>query len=58
MSDQQLTDREVIRGSILQSRLDLREMQRDLHDTVLKSVAAICQSRELIAKADDAIARR
>jgi hypothetical protein len=51
-------DREIIRASILESRLDLWRIQRDLHDTVLASYETILQSREFIAKADNTLARR
>jgi hypothetical protein len=51
-------DREIIRASIGKSRLDLWRLQRDLHDTVLISHETILQSRKLIAKADDVLARR
>jgi len=36
-------DREIIRASILESRLDLWRIQRDLHDTVLASHETILQ---------------
>ena len=57
MFSQPLHDRETIRASILKSRLDLCRLQRDLHDTVLMSQLTILQSRELIAKVDEALAR-
>jgi hypothetical protein len=52
------SDRKTIRASIVKSRLDLWRLQRDLHDTVLLSHQTILQSRELIAKVDEALARR
>jgi hypothetical protein len=52
------SDRKIIHASILKSRFDLWRLQRDLHDTVLISRQTILQSRELIAKVDEALARR
>jgi hypothetical protein len=49
---------ETIRASILESRLDLSQLQYDLHDTVLRTRKVIFQSLELIAEADKALARR
>jgi hypothetical protein len=40
------------------SRRHLWQLQRDLHDTVLISQVTILQSRELIAKVDEALTRR
>jgi hypothetical protein len=51
-------DRETIRASILKSRLHLCQLQCDLHDTVWISRETISQSLKLIAKVDEAIARR
>ena len=51
-------DCETIHASILKSRLDLWRLQRDLHDTVLLSHLTILQSRELMAKVDEALAGR
>ncbi len=52
------SDRAIILASILKSRRDLWQLQRDLLDTVSLTHATILQSRELIAKADDVLARR
>ena len=52
------SDRDIIRASILKSRLDLWRLQCDLHDTVLLSHTTISQSLELIAKVDKALAPR
>jgi hypothetical protein len=52
------SERETIVASISKSRRDLWRLQRDLHDTVLLSHSTILQSRELIAKVDEALARR
>jgi hypothetical protein len=52
------SNRETIRASILKSRFDLWRLQRDLHNTVLISHVTISQSLELIAKIDEALARR
>ena len=46
------------RETILKSRLDLRRLQCDLHDTVLRSRETISQSLDLIAKVDEALARK
>ena len=57
MPDQPLhfpTERETVLASILKSRLDLRRLQCDLHDTVLRSRETISQSQDLIAKVDGA----
>jgi hypothetical protein len=59
MPDQPLhlpSERETVRASILKSRLDLRRLQWDLHDTVLCSREVISQSLDLIAKVDEALA--
>jgi hypothetical protein len=45
-------ERETVLASILKSRLHLRELERDLHDTVLRSHETISQTLGLIAKAD------
>ena len=52
------SERETIRASILKSRLDLWRLQCDLHDTVLLSHTTIFQSRKLITKVDEVLARR
>ena len=52
------SDRKTTLASIMQSRLDLWRLECDLHDTVLISHATILQSRELIAKVNEALARR
>ncbi len=52
------SDRDIIRASILKSRLDLWRLQCDLHDTVFISHTTISQSLELIAKVDKALAPR
>jgi hypothetical protein len=59
MPDQPLhfpSERETILASILKSRLDLRRLQCDLHDTVSRSRETISQSLDLIAKTDEALA--
>ena len=59
MPDQPLhfpSERETIVASILESRLDLQRLERDLHDTVLRSRETISQSLDLIAKIDEALA--
>jgi hypothetical protein len=59
MPDQPLhfpSERETIVASILKSRLDLRRLQCDLHDTALRSRETISQSLDLIAKVDEALA--
>jgi hypothetical protein len=60
MSDQPLhfpSDRETIVASILKSRLDLRRLQSDLHNTISLSRGMISQSLDLIAKVDEVLAR-
>ena len=60
MLDQPLhfpSKREIVLGSIRVSRLDLRRLECDLHDTVLRSRETISQSLNLIAKEDKALAR-
>ena len=52
------SERETILASILKSRLDLRRLQFDLHDTVFRSRETISQSLNLIAKVDDVLARK
>ncbi|MFY9838597.1 MAG: hypothetical protein WAK55_19410, partial [Xanthobacteraceae bacterium] len=47
------SDREIISASILKSRRHLRQLQGDLHDTVLRSQVTILQTQELITKADE-----
>ena len=47
------SERETILASILKSRLDLRRLQCDMHDTVWRSRKTISQSLDLIAKADE-----
>jgi len=59
MPDQPLhfpSERETIVATILKSRLDLQRLERDLHDTVLRSRETISQSLDLIAKVDEALA--
>ena len=59
MPDQPLhfpSERETIVATILKSRLDLQRLERDLHDTVLRSRETISQSLDLIAKTDEALA--
>ncbi len=51
------SDRETIRASILKTRRHMWQLQRDLHDIALASHATISQSRELIAKVDEVLAR-
>ena len=61
MPDQPLhfpSERETIVASILKSRLHLRQLQCDLHDTALRSREMISQSLDLIAKVDEALARK
>jgi len=50
------SERETIAASILKSRLHLRQLQCDLHDTALRSRETISQSLDLIAKVDEALA--
>jgi len=60
MPDQPLhfpSERETILASILKSRLDLRRLQSDLHNTISLSRETISQSLDLIAKTDKALAR-
>ena len=52
------SEREAIHASILKSRLDLQRLQCDLHDTVWRSRKTISQSLNLIAKADEVLARK
>jgi hypothetical protein len=54
----QPSERDTILASILKSRLHLRQLQYDLHDTVLRSRNTISLSLELIAKVDEALAPR
>jgi hypothetical protein len=59
MTDQPLhflSERETILASILKSRVDLWQLECDLHDTVLRSRETISQSLDLIAKTDEALA--
>src|SRR5262249_5622275 len=61
MPDQLLhlpSERETILASILKSRLDLRRLQSDLHDTVSRSRKTISQSLDVIAKADEVLAQK
>lgn len=61
MADQALhfpSERELILASILKSRSDLRQIQCDLYETFLRTCETISLSRELIAKADKALAGR
>jgi hypothetical protein len=53
-----LSERETTLASILKSRLDLRRLQFDLHDTVFRSRETISQSLNLIAKVDEVLARK
>jgi len=53
-----LSERETVLASILKSRLDLRRLQADLHNTILLSRGTISQSLDLIAKADEVLARK
>ena len=46
--------REIILASILKSRFELWRLERDLHDTVLRSRETISQSLDLIARVDEA----
>ena len=60
MLDQPLhfpSERETVVASIVKSRLDLQRLERDLHDTVLRSRDTISQSLDLIAKTDEALAQ-
>ena len=52
------SERETILASILKSRLDLRRLQFDLHDTVFRCRETISQSLNLIAKVDEVLARK
>ena len=52
------SERETILASILKSRLDLQRLQCDMHDTVLRSRKTISQSLDLVAKADEVLARK
>jgi len=52
------SEREAIHASILKSRLDLQRLQSDLHDTISLSREMISQSLDLIARADEALARK
>jgi hypothetical protein len=61
MPDQSLhfpSERETVRASILKSLLDLRRLQSDLHHTICLSREMISQSHDLIAKADEVLARK
>jgi len=61
MPDQPLhfsSERETIVASILKSRLDLQRLQFDMHDTASRSRETISQSLDLIAKVDEALARK
>jgi hypothetical protein len=53
-----LSEREIIHASILKSRFDLRRLQSDLHNTIWLSRETILQSLDLIAKVDEALARK
>jgi hypothetical protein len=61
MPDQPLhfpSEREAIVASVLKSRLHLRQLQCDLHETASRSRATISQSLDLIAKVDEVLARK
>jgi hypothetical protein len=61
MPDQPLhfpSERETVVASILKSRLHLWQLQCDLHDTVFRSHETISQSLDVIAKVDEALARK
>jgi hypothetical protein len=61
MPDQPLhfpSERETIVASILKSRHHLWQLQCDLHDTASRSRETISQSLDLIAKVDEALARK
>ena len=61
MPDQPLhfpSERETVVTSILKSRLDLRRLQFDLHNTISLSREMISRSLDLIAKADKVLARK
>jgi len=61
MPDQPLhfpSERETIVASILKSRLHLQQLRYDLHDTASRSREVISQSLDLIAKVDEALARK
>jgi len=61
MPDQSLhfpSERETVHASILKSLLDLRRLQSDLHHTIWLSREMISQSLDLIAKADEVLARK
>ena len=61
MPDQPLhfpSERETILASILKSRLDLRRLQSDLHNTISLSRETISQSLDLITKVDEALSRK
>ena len=51
------SERETVVASILKSRLDLRRLQCDMHDTVSRSRGTISQSLDLIAKVDEVLVR-
>jgi len=51
------SEREVIHASIMKSRLDLQRLHSDLHNTISLSREMISQSLDLIAKADEVLAR-
>jgi hypothetical protein len=52
------SERETILASILKSRHHLWRLQCDLHDTTWRSREMISQSLDLIAKVDEALARK
>ncbi len=61
MADQALyfgREREIILASILKSHHDLYQLQCELHETLLRARETVSQSRQVIAKADEALARR
>jgi hypothetical protein len=61
MLDQPLhfpSERETIVASILKSRRHLWQLRCDLRDTALRSRETISQSLDLIAKVDEALARK
>jgi hypothetical protein len=52
------SERETVLASILKSRLDLRRLQCDIHDTVSRSRKTVSQSLDPIAKVDEVLARK
>jgi hypothetical protein len=61
MPDQPLhfpSERNDILASIVESRLRLWQLEYDMHEIVLRSRETISQSPDLIAKSDEALARK